>query len=147
MQLLKKAYKCRCKFSETWFYQIIYAESRGQAKSKHVSSYYDDATFLTTVATRQKNEDLYFFDGKEMTLSDINYKIQWINWRHLNEKKVSDNPNAKVYIWSGQWNAYWRDNGSGYTTNENIGVYDIQDAWSKICSCGLEKQLYLQIIK
>ena len=46
----------------------------------------------------------------------------------------------KVYIWSRQWGAYWRQNGKGYTyETSEAGVYNIQEAYQAINHCGPEK--------
>jgi hypothetical protein len=64
------------------------------------------------------------------------------------EKLVADNPKAKVYIWSGQWNAYWGENGGGYTNRiADVGIYDIEDAWRRVSHCGIEKKIEFQIVK
>ena len=49
---------------------------------------------------------------------------------------------AKVRIWSGQWHAWWRDNGNGYTDEiGEAGIYAFADAWRRTHHCGPEKKI------
>ena len=54
---------------------------------------------------------------------------------------------VNVYIRSGQWGAYWRPNGSGYTEHEErAGKYDFEDAYLSTSHCGEEKQISFEIV-
>lgn len=54
---------------------------------------------------------------------------------------------SKALIWSGQWNMYWRDNGSGYCASAaDAGVYDLADALKRVAGCGPEKHITVQPI-
>lgn len=54
----------------------------------------------------------------------------------------------KVIIWSGQWKAWWRVNGSGYTDNIKLaGIWSISEAWKRVNHCGPEKHIVLQSIE
>ena len=47
-----------------------------------------------------------------------------------------------VHIWSGEWSAYWRSDGSGYTNDVvDAGVYSWDDAWRRTSHCGPEKKI------
>ena len=53
----------------------------------------------------------------------------------------------KVIIWSGQWEAWWRKNGSGYTDNIKLaGIFSISEAWKRVNHCGPENRIILQSI-
>ena len=50
----------------------------------------------------------------------------------------------KVRIWSGQWGAWWRPDGAGYTERkEHAGIYGIDSAWACVSHCGREKKISL----
>ena len=50
-------------------------------------------------------------------------------------------------IWSGEHRAYWRANGSGYTTIlEAAGIYSRSDALARIGGCGPEKKIEIRPI-
>lgn len=49
-----------------------------------------------------------------------------------------------VRIWSGEWQAYWRAKGCGYTDDiSQAGLYDIEDAYERVRHCGREKKIKL----
>lgn len=48
----------------------------------------------------------------------------------------------KVFIWSREHSAFWRENARGYTTYTNdAGVYDFADAYEHTKHCGPEKKI------
>lgn len=48
----------------------------------------------------------------------------------------------KVFIWSREHCAFWRENASGYTIcATSAGVYDFADAYSHTEHCGPEKKI------
>lgn len=144
---VKKAWFCRDKEQKSIYWNMLYAETAGKAKSIHCNSCFDDATFLTCIAKRDKMNDLYAFEGREMTLVDIKETIELRNWRAMMQKMVDNHPDAQVRIYSGQWSCYWAPNGEGYADKENAGIYDIADAWRRTSHCGLEKKISFEIVK
>lgn len=51
-----------------------------------------------------------------------------------------------VHIWSGQWDAYWRPKGAGYTTETaEAGRWDIEEAIKLSQHCGPEKQIQFYV--
>jgi len=109
---------------------------------------FDNLSFIDIRARRKPESDLYLFEGEVKSMNQISNIIEYRNWRSNMEKMVADNKGAKVYIWSGQWNAYWGANGSGYTTKiHDVGVYDIEDAWCRTSHAGLEKRISFELVK
>lgn len=52
-----------------------------------------------------------------------------------------------VWIYSREWSAYWRPNGSGYTASvEQAGVYTLADAIKRSGHCGPEKRIVYRFI-
>jgi len=108
---------------------------------------FDDLSFIDIRARRKKSSDLYMFENEKLTMNRIYEKIEYRGWREGMEKMVAENKGKKVYIHSGQWNAYWGANGCGYTTKINdVGVYDIEDAWSRTSHVGLEKRISFELV-
>lgn len=47
-----------------------------------------------------------------------------------------------VRIWSNEHEAFWRENGAGYTlSEEKAGVFSFEDAWNRTRHCGPEKRI------
>lgn len=109
---------------------------------------FDDLTFIDIRAKRKPESDLFLFEGENKSINQIYNITEYRDWRANMEKMVAENKGKKVYIRSGQWNAYWRENGAGYTTKINdVGVYDIDDAWSRVSHVGLEKRISFELVK
>ena len=69
--------------------------------------------------------------------------------QHLqkNRHKTARFAGKFVYIWSGQWHAWWGPNRSGYTTRmDEAGVYTFEDAWACSSHCGPEKKIVYETI-
>lgn len=125
--------------------RIITAKTAGQAKSIFSSEEYMD--FLSVNCVRAKSYDLYFFEGKKITLEDIQRELEYRQWKSNMISLVENNPKSKVHIYSGQWGSYWRSNSVGYThKKENAGIYDINEAWNCVSHCGLEKRIEFRFV-
>lgn len=60
------------------------------------------------------------------------------------EKKATQS----VYIFSGQWAAYWRQNCNGYTYNKaDAGIYTFSDALKNTYHCGQEKMIFYENVQ
>lgn len=126
----------------------IYAETASKAKIKYLRLGYYDYKFIDLRAKRQKSADRYLFEGENMVLGEIDRVLENRKWLFDMQHLVNNNPKAKVYIRSGQWGAYWRDNRRGYTDDKSqAGIYDINDAWDAVSHAGVEKQITFVIIK
>lgn len=109
---------------------------------------FDDLTFIDIRAKRKPESDLFLFEGEKKSMNQIYNITEYRDWRANMEKMVAEHKGQKVYIWSGQWNAYWGANGCGYTTKVNdVGVYDIEDAWRRVSHVGLEKRISFELVK
>jgi hypothetical protein len=107
-----------------------------------------DSKYIDVRAKRRKSEDAYLYEGEARCMNLIRQSEDRKDWLAIMEKLVADNPKAKVRIHSGQWGAYWGANSCGYTNNpDDIGIYDIEDAWSRVSHCGIEKRISFQIVK
>ncbi len=108
----------------------------------------NDAKYIDIRARRYRSHDAYLYEGEPRCMNLIHESEARKEWRVMMEKLVADNPKAKVRIHSGQWGQYWGKDYSGYTNNpENIGIYDIEDAWNSVSHCGIEKRISFQLIK
>jgi len=53
----------------------------------------------------------------------------------------------RVRIWSGEWSAWWRPEGCGYTNKaDEAGVYDFANAYERTRHCGREKLIGFQVV-
>jgi len=51
---------------------------------------------------------------------------------------------SRVYVWSGEWQYYWRPDGKGYTSNKlEAGIYPFEEAWGRVSRLGKEKKIIL----
>lgn len=56
-------------------------------------------------------------------------------------------PDVNVFIHSGEWGAYWREDGAGYSNKkENAGVYTFKEAYDTTHHCGPEKGINFILI-
>jgi len=66
---------------------------------------------------------------------------------HLTQQYLKKHPKelsrfTRVFIWSDEWQFYWRDEGQGYTQYRNeAGMFPINEAWERIKDAGPEKKL------
>lgn len=124
------------------------SENRNRAKSNWEWVGFDIDEWIDMRAVRSKHNDKYVFEGKERYLSEIQYLIQSKEWKSKMKKMVSENKGRKVYIWSGQWGAYWGKNYCGYTNKiADVGIYPIEDAWAHTYHCGLEKRISFEFLE
>ena len=147
MEIIKKCFSCRDKNGDSHYSQDVYADNANQAKSVHVSSMYDDATYITTVCKRNSDMDKMLFEGK----TEFRYNIVKIllqkEWRESLNRLKCQTPNANCRIWSGQWSAWWRSGNAGYTNNVNeAGIFSVSEAYNAVHHCGIEKKISLQLI-
>ncbi len=155
MKLLKKAYlvfdkKDVFELGMPWVVQeyIKVSPDESASKAKLKAMWCFDCDFIDLRARRRKEDDIYLFEGREMSKHMIDYHIEHRDWKNKMEKLVQENKGAKVYIRSGQWASYWRANGAGYTNKiSDVGIYDIEDAWKRTAHCGLEKQISFEFVK
>jgi hypothetical protein len=119
----------------------------GPSKARWIyakKEYYD---FVDVIARRNPDDDTYLFEGEERYMSQIEQIIGLRKWRNDMQEMVNSHPGAKVHIYSGQWGAWWRSNGCGYTDAiELAGIYSIEDAWKRVSHCGLEKRISFHLL-
>lgn len=134
---------------------VLYADTRNKAKMVYLNKEayqfdFDDLDKLYTKlkATRQKEDDLMLYKGQLLHRYVVEEKMQYEKRdRHLHYlgKKFRG---KKVRIWSGQWDAYWKSNHCGYTSEISVaGLYDIREGIGICRGVDLRKRLKLEIIK
>ena len=154
METIKKAWKVGLLGWDNWCsdpeendFEIVYADNRNEARVMWCRiKHYSDA-YIEVKAKRDSQYDKVVFEGREMKRHVAIYMKEHKDWLEEMEAFVSSNKGKRVYIWSGQWGAYWRPNRCGYTNKiSDVGVYDIDEAWNAVSHCGLEKKISLQLI-
>ncbi|MGV6816177.1 MAG: hypothetical protein ACWA44_02775 [Thiotrichales bacterium] len=153
MELISKAYVCFDR-KDAWELDMPWVEkqfvdvdipadaSKAKAQAWREWGIVFDCSFLNFRVRRIKSSDLYLFEGRKRTKAMIEYTLEHRKWVREMEEMVSENAGKSVYIYSGQWGAYWRPNSCGYTTDTSqAGVYEISEAWQNVSHCGLEKKI------
>jgi len=107
----------------------------------------DDDTYLDIRATRAKGMDKVLFEDKITERYWVYYTLKRREWVKEMEGIVAEYKGKDVYIYSGQWGAYWGPNSCGYTDRDKAGIYEAEDAWSRISHCDLEKKVTIIPIK
>lgn len=156
---IKKAYLCTTK-EHGWYEEnpyedykeIICAENAEQAKRKYFkgeASYIEpDLKYIDVRVRRAKEYDKYEFEGREKNLYQIREILANRKWKEDMENLVKNNPGQKVYIYSGEWNSYWRANACGYTNSPNeVGVYEIEEAWNCVSHVDISKKISFEFVK
>lgn len=154
-QKTKKAYKVAHKdeinrdYNPEWIGEIIYAETTKKAIQKYFKkvAFEYEYKLIDIRAKRQPGADLYLFEGESRVMGEIIRITEYRAWLKKMNDLIDANPNAKVKIWSGEKQAYWRENRCGYTDNsKDAGIYEIKEAWSAVSHVGIEKRISFQIL-
>lgn len=130
--------------------QRVYADTAKKAIYKYYKNEYlpESYRMIDIRARRSKGADRYFFEGESIIMGEIERILNRRKWLAEMKYLIDKNPNAKVYIISGQWGAYWRHDRRGYTDDiKEAGIYDINDAWDAVSHAGTEKQISFRIIQ
>lgn len=152
---LKNAYLVALTNRDLWEYghpdgscELIHATNSTQARCIYKKQNFLNEKASSLQYKRYEEEDLYLFEGYEKSKKDIERELEYRNWYSEMVDMVNNNPNAKVYIYSGQWGAYWGPNYCDYTSyKDKAGIYDIEDAWNAVSHVGLEKRISFELIK
>lgn len=151
MELHAKAWVIdSAEFNEPWFVpeDVIYCDTRNKARQEALSilKWTDlvlkdtdkEPTYLNVPVRRAKPADKYMFNGKIMTLADIDYYERKEKRNKEIDKIVTENPNGFAYIKKG--GLYWMPNSCGYTEIKiKAGVYPIEEAAQIVKSSSLDR--------
>lgn len=76
-------------------------------------------------------------------------ELQEISLEDIKDNEELISQYSDVYIWSGEWKAYWMEKSNGYTYKElEAGVYSIDEALKLSGHCGKDKKIsYIPIAK
>lgn len=92
--------------------------------------------------------DKVFFEGEYKTQEKIDSIVNTRKYKKELENFLKEHGGKKCYIYSSEWNLYWRSNSSGYTSKiKEVGVYKVEEAVDIALACGISKQLSLELIK
>lgn len=152
-----KAYKLTADIAdEPWHWDdvIVYAETRGEAKSKGLKEFseaeikdytsyfnYRDVQFTDIRAKRVPEYDKVFFDGKYRTI----HEVKALEWQTKRDKEAFNltvsNPNDFAVIFAGCYGAYWGANKSGYTSSlEKARRYTTKEAYDIVRGSDYRRQ-------
>lgn len=147
LEILQKCYKVG--YVPQWgpfiHSETVYADTAGKAKMKFDN--FNDLPFTEIKAIREKSEDWVLFEGERVRRDFLEDRIRLQQWRKEMEAFVAHNQGRAVYIFSAEWEAYWREGAKGYTqTRKDAGKYEINDAWSQVSHCGIEKRIVFFLV-
>lgn len=130
---------------------VVYADSRGKAKSALLSKVYDydlkdylgdDITYLNLRIKRAKEADKYLINGEVKSAWQIELDRQTKERNDEVDRMVKENPTGYAYIKKG--GLYYRPNSCGYTEYLiSAGVYPIQRAADIVKSCSIGDYMLL----
>jgi hypothetical protein len=149
MQIVSKAFLCFGKNNENDYCAkvVIYAETAGKAKAQYNYESGYDVPFTEIVAKRSIADDILKVGDTTEKRYLLEESQKDDEFRANIKNLAAQNKGKKCYIYSGEWQAYWRSNAGGYTSNKNeAGLYDIEDAVSRVSHCSHKKQIQLHII-
>lgn len=165
-QIIKTAYKISAKdLEEPWHYDdvIIYAETRGEAKSKGLQEMYNlgasktrdyldkykdtDLTYTDISARRVKDQDVILFEGKEMKRNRVKEHV-WCKERDAKALKLwQDNPDSLAVVYAGCYRQYWGANHSGYASDIVwAGRYTTEEAYKIVSGSSYDRQETVSLI-
>ncbi|MGL6008504.1 MAG: hypothetical protein ACRC1D_03530 [Culicoidibacterales bacterium] len=125
--------------------ESVYAKTPGKAKLKFDN--YNDEPFVKIKAVREKEHDWVIFEGRKVKRHIVDSTMRDRAAREEIQDFVAKNQGKQVLIFSGQWEAYWRSDGAGYTQKKaDAGIYEINDAWSRVSHCGSEKAILFILV-
>ena len=141
LKIVKKAYQCwELGHGYKAYSMIIHAKSPGEAKGEYKKDAY--VPFLDIGCVRDYDSDIVEYEGEQNTYSIHKERINRRLWLSSLKEMISKNPLGKVLIYSGQWQMYWREDSKGYSRYmTDAGIYDIQDAYTRVSHCDTEKQI------
>lgn len=112
--------------------EFVMTDADGTASDAKKVVKFSDIPFVEMRAVRYPQNDLFLFEGKELTKHHIQQIEQTRRWRREMERFVERHEGKRVRIYSCEHHQYWRAGGAGYTLErEGAGAYDIQDAWER----------------
>lgn len=118
--------KCTAYYSEPLL-ELVYSDTVSKAKS--LFSEYSECEFINIRARRTREKDLYDYNGKELTLKQIETEKHYEK-RDIELQSILDDENT-VYCYKIKRGYFYRPNNCGYTENRiNAGVYEKKEAVS-----------------
>jgi len=153
LPIAKKAYRVGTLFGYHYDNdntETIYALNEKEARKEYYNKFYYHLDtyegYIDIRARRKKEDDIYLFEGENLSKWSIIDKIETKQYRDEITLKLTKHAGEECYIYSGQWHQYWRSNRSGYTSNlEEAGIYSVEEACSILRGVGLEKRLQIII--
>lgn len=152
--IITKAFKVGTDLSEwkhpdEYAFDIVLAETDGKAKYQYYKEHrFDDIVYIKLKCKREKQYDKVLFENNVISRNDALYRIKHDEWRQEMLTFISINKGKGVYIWSGQWGTYWRENAAGYTSRiYEAGIYEAEEAWKYTSHCGLEKAIKFILVE
>lgn len=103
--------------------ETVYAQTAGKAKMKFDN--FNDEPFVKIKAVRDKDNDWVIFEGRKVKRHIVDLTLRDRASRKELQDFVGRNQGKQVIIFSGQWEAYWKSDGAGYTQKRSeAGIYE-----------------------
>lgn len=95
-------------------------------------------------AKRLPEEDKYLFEGKYQTQDAVDWVIKDRDYREDLRNTLKASKDRECYIYSDEWNMWWRTDSNGYTNDKSkAGSYKVEKAVNIALRCGIRKGLRL----
>jgi len=132
---------------EIFFVKCDVKNGNAKARYDYCKQNYSFENYTKIRAKRCSENDLYEYNGRNVSEYTLAQYLASNAYRKYLKEFMELNVGKQCYIYSGQWMAWWCDDGGGYTNKfENRGIYEVSELKNWVGHCGSEKQIKFELI-